>query len=332
MSTRGFVFLSLVLTFQLSVLSNGFAHEGHDKAPGEEADESGGPITITHEAKENLRLTIEEAQIVTLEKSFTVFGQIESIPSKMSVVSSRISGQVTSLKVTEGESVKKGQPLVQIESRQLGNPPPRVEYSAQMDGVVTDRHVLLGDTVEPDKHLVEVVDLSEVYAEGRVFEGQIANVKVGQKVRVQVESFPNETFTGNLEIVSGSLDPESRTLEVWVRIQNAELKLRPNMRARLSIVTGEADSVVAIPHSAVLGEAGNYFVFVQSEADELTFERRAVVLGMKDDRYVEIIEGVFASDKVVTTGNYQLQYVSPKKKPEKEEESESKKPATETKG
>lgn len=294
MNVKVFSFLFLLLSFQLALLSTAYAHEGHDKAPGEEDKESGGPIAITHEAKENLRLIIEEAQIVTLEKSFTVFGQIESIPSKMSVVSSRISGQVTSLKVTEGESVKRGQPLVQIESRQLGNPPPRVEYAAQMDGVVTDRHVLLGDTVEPDKHLVEIFDLSEVYGEGRVFEGQVAQVKVGQKVRVQVESFPNETFTGNVQIVSGSLDPESRTLKVWVRLQNAELKLRPNMRARLSIVTGEADSVVAIPHSAILGEAGGFFVFVQSEGDELTFERRAVVLGMKDDRYVEIIKGVFA--------------------------------------
>jgi hypothetical protein len=59
----------------------------------------------------------------------------------------------------------------------------------------------------------------------------------------------------------------------------------------------------------VLGEAGHYFVFVQSDKEELTYLRRNVVIGSKDDQFVEIIEGVFPGDKVVTEGNYQLQYV-----------------------
>jgi hypothetical protein len=116
-----------------------------------------------------------------------------------------------------------------------------------------------------------------------------------------------------VDLLSGTLDAETRTLKVWVRIKNSDLKLRPNMRARLNIVTAEADSVVTVPLSAVLGEAGNLFVFVQSDTDELVYERKPVVVGMKDDRYAEIVEGVFPSDKVVTLGNYQLQYVTPRK-------------------
>ena len=126
---------------------------------------------------------------------------------------------------------------------------------------------------------------------------------------------PNEIFSGHIELISGALDPETRTLRVWVRIANADLRLRPNMRATLNIVTVKADSVIAIPHRAVLGEAGNYFVFVQSDTDPLVFERRAVVTGIKDDQLIEISEGVFPGDKVVTTGNYQLQYVINKKVP-----------------
>jgi hypothetical protein len=210
----------------------------------------------------------------------------------------------------DGETVKKGQFLLEVESRQLGDPPPRVQFTAPMDGIVTDLHSRPGGNVEPDAHLMEIVDLSEVYAEGRVFEGQIARVKTGQKVRVYVESFPEETFTGTVDLVSGALDPETRTLKVMVRVANPGLKLRPNMRARLNIVTAQADSVVTVPLSAVLGEAGHYFVFVQSDTDELIYDRKPVVVGMKDDRHAEIIEGVFPTDKVVVDGNYQLQYVT----------------------
>ncbi len=254
----------------------------------------------------------------TLEHVFMVIGNIRAIPRRSAAVSSRIAGRVTDLRVVEGEPVKKGQVLLEVESRLLGNPPPSVKLTAPRDGIVVDRHVVLGDAVEPDTHLLEVLDLSEVYAEGLIFEGQIARVKLGQKVRIYVESYPAETFVGTVDLISGKLDPDTRALRIQARVKNPDFKLLPNMRARLNIITGTADSVVAVAHSAVLGGvAGNLFVFVQSDTDELTFEKRPVVTGMRDDRYVEIVEGVYPTEKVVTVGNYQLQYVTSRKQPEK---------------
>ena len=306
--------LSATLAALLAFAPAAFPHAGHDKAPGDDGNApTTGPIAITAEAKKNLALVVEEAQLRTLDKTVLVFGQIEVIPNRSAAVSSRIAGRVADVKVTDGESVKKGQVVVEVESLQIGDPPPRVQYSSPIDGVVIDRHAVQGDSVEPNKHLMEIVDLSEVYAEGRIFEGQVATIKTGQKVRVSVESYPTNEFTGTVDLLSGTLDAETRTLKVWVRIQNPDLKLRPNMRARLNIVTAEADSVVTVPHSAVLGEAGNLFAFVQSDTDELVYERKPVVVGLKDDRYTEIVEGVLPSDKVVTLGNYQLQYVTTRK-------------------
>ena len=141
--------------------------------------------------------------------------------------------------------------------------------------------------------------------------GQIAAIKTGQKVRVSVESYPTNEFIGTVDLLSGTLDAETRTLKVWVRIKNPDLKLRPNtLRARLNIVTAEADSVVTVPHSAVLGEAGNLFAFVQSDTDELRFERKARRARHEGRPLRKSVEGIFPSDKVVTLGNYQLQYVT----------------------
>ena len=159
------IFASLVAAAFLSIGPSLFAHAGHDNAPGDDGPTAvGGPISITAEAKTNLKLTVEEAELRTLEKTFMVIGQIEAIPNKSAAVTSRISGRVLDIKATEGQLVKKGQPLVEVESRQVGNPPPRVQYESPIDGVVTHRDVLLNDSVEPDKHLLEIVDMSEVYA------------------------------------------------------------------------------------------------------------------------------------------------------------------------
>lgn len=295
------------------------AHEGHDHAPGEEqAAVMSGPVSISPTARENLQIKVHEAGMVTIEETIPALGQIEPIPGRAAAISSRIAGRVSALKVNDGERVRKNQPLVEVESRQLGDPPPRVTYTAPFDGVVIDRHAALGETVDPDRHLMEVVDLSEVYAAGRVHEGQIALLKPGQSARVAVEAFPDEIFTGSVELISGSLDPETRTLRVWVRLDNAEGKLRPNMGVTLNIIVNQAASAIGIPHSAVLGDTGEKFVFVESEGDPLTFERRPVVTGIRDDRYIEIVQGVYPGDRVVTEGAYQLQYVAPKPAEDKE--------------
>lgn len=306
---------ALVSAYLVAVfLSDGdaLAHEGHEHGPGEEQQVTSGPIVVSAEAIANLQLTTVEVKVQTIEEVLTVIGQVESIPSRSVAITSRIPGRVFSLKVLEGESVKKGQTLVEVESRQLGDPPPRVEYRAPIDGVVLDRHAVLGDTVEPDKHLLKVVDLSEVYVEGRIYEGQLSQVKNGQQVRVVIESYPEESFTGVVEVISGALDPDSRTLQVWARVPNPAGKLRPNMRATVHIAVSQVDSVIAVPDSAVLGESGEFFVFVESPSAPNEFLRRPVVVGARDDQYLEIVEGVVPGDRVVTSGNYQLQYIKPK--------------------
>jgi len=304
--------LWLAFTLALQPAARLLAHAGHDKAPGEDsAGPLTGPITITPEAAKNLGLKLETADLRTLEKTLSALGHVEVDPARVVSLTSRISGRVTRLAVNEGDQVAQGDFLLEIESRQVGEPPPRIEFKASIGGTVLDRHIFTGDSVEPDAHLLKIADLSSLYIVARIYEGQIAQIQPNQKVRVRSEAYPDQLFEGTVEGHTAQLDPETRTLGVRVRVPNPGLRLLPNMRATLTIVTAEADSVIAVPLSAVLGEAGNLFVFVQDDKDPQTFLRTPVVVGQRDDRYVEIVEGVLPGANVVTVGNYQLQYVPP---------------------
>lgn len=306
-------FISLALTLCVAISS--LAHEGEDHAaaPGTESGSGAlaGPIEVSEVAQRNLGLTVAEAELRSVETTLRVIGEIQADPARSGTVSSRISGRVSAVFAQEGERVEKGQGLVEVESLQLGDPPPRARYSSPVSGVVTDRHVVMGDDVEPSRHLFEVADLREVLAVGRVFEGQIGEVSVGQKVRARVPSYPDEVFEGVVERLGGKLDANSRSLAVYIRVANPDERLRPHMRATLSLVTGGAELALAIPRSAVLGEAGNLYAFVQDEDRPERFERRALVLGVSNDRFVEVIEGLFPGERVVTEGNYSLQYLTP---------------------
>ena len=313
----------LSAAWALAAAPNVVAHEGHNDAPGG-ASLSAGPdlvVQLSKEARANLGLEIAEAEIRPMEATLSVIGEIAPLPSRVGAVTSRIAGRVTWIGVAEGDTVRKGEPLVEVESLQLGDPPPRVRYASPLSGRVIDRHVGPGDSVEPNAHLIEVADLAEILAVGQMFEAQISRVAIGQSVRVRVPTFSDGVFEGVVERIGGALDPVNRALPLYVRLVATGGKLLPRMPAELSVVVATSDAALAIPRSALLGDFGNQFVFVEQDADRGLFQRVLVERGLEDDQFVEILEGLLPGDRVVSVGNYPMQFLPPFEEPAKDEES-----------
>ncbi len=316
MTTRTFLLGALAALGLFAPQASG--HEGHDDAPGT-APAGGGSspiVQVSRQARANLGLELAPATIRPMESTLEVIGEIAPLPDRAGAVTSRIAGRVTWIGVAEGDSVRKGAPVVEVESLQLGDPPPRARYSAPLSGRVVDRHVVPGDSVEPNTHLLEVADLSEVLAVGHLFEGQIGRVKIGQKARVRVPSYPDVVFQGSVERIASALDLTTRSLPVYVRVPNAEGKLLPRMPAELAVAVASVDAALSIPISALLGEFGDEFVFVEQDPKQGLFKRVPVVRGLDDDQSVEIVEGLLPGDRVVTIGNYSLQFLPPYEEPE----------------
>jgi membrane fusion protein, heavy metal efflux system len=282
----------------------------HDDAPGTQAATAqSGPVRLTKMMVDNLGLETAEVELKPMEKTFAALASVDPEPGKVAAIASRVAGRVTKLTVHDGQRVKAGEVLLEIESRVVADPPPRLTFKAPMDGVILETSVVPGGTVEPDKNLITIIDLSEVDVVAQVFEAQIGAVKIGQTVRIKALAFPDLTFTGKVKTTAASLERDTGTLRVFVHTQNPEGKLLPGMRAQLTFVIEETDAAVVVPRSAVLGQAGDLFVYRQIMTAPFAYERTPVVVGNRDDRYIEIIEGVLPGDRVVTRGNYQLQYV-----------------------
>lgn len=318
--TRRF-FAVLSASWALVAAPDVLAHEGHDDAPGTSSPASGSSpiVQVSKEARANLGLQLAEAEIRPMEATLSVIGEIAPIPSRVGAVTSRIAGRVTWIGVAEGDLIRKGEPVVEVESLQLGDPPPRVRYAAPLSGRVIDRHVGPGDSVEPNAHLLEVADLAEVLAIGQVFEAQISRVQIGQHVRVRVPSFSDQIFEGVVERIGGALDPTNRALPLYVRLAGTVGKLLPGMPAVLAVVVETSDAALTIPRSALLGDFGNQFVFVEQDSERGLFQRVVVERGLEDDQFVEIVEGLLPGDRVVVVGNYPMQFLPPFVEPTKEE-------------
>ncbi len=303
-------FLPLFLSAAVCACAQEHKHP-HDDAPGAQtATAQSGPVRLTKMMVDNLGLETAEVELKSMEKTFPALATVDPEPGKVAAISSRVAGRVTKLTVHDGQRVKAGEVLLEVESRVVADPPPRLTFKAPMDGVILATNVVLGGAVEPDTNLLTLIDLSEVDVVAQVFEAQIGAVKIGQTVRIKALAFPEHAFTGKVKTTAASLSRDSGTLRVFVHTANPEGKLLPGMRAQLAFVIEETEAAVVVPRSAVLGEAGDLFVYRQVMTAPFAYERTPVVVGMRDDRFIEIIEGVLPGDRVVTRGNYQLQYVS----------------------
>ncbi len=312
MTTTKRLILCLMLGFAVHAAR---AHEGHVHGPEAGADSPAfGPITLSEETIRNLGLQTVEAKPAPLQRSLQMAARIEGLPERQAKISPRAEGRVAEILVKLGDRVTADQPLLRFDPLTVGNPP--VILKSPIDGFVVRQGASIGQPLRPETALMEVADYSQVLARATTFESpDLSAINAGDPARVQVQVFSDQIFEGKVQRLDVRLERESGTFEVYVLLDNPDLKLRPNMQATATIGIGEAQEVIAVPQRAVLGDLGNLFVFVQTD-EPRTFARRNVVVGLKAGDQVEIIEGVLPGEKVVTQGNYQLQFATTAKKTE----------------
>ena len=265
-------------------------------------------VVLDETGVQNLRIESVEVEETDFEEIVFSVGRIEAITTKTAAVSSRISGRILELKAAPGDQVKAGQDVARIESRQPGDPPPGIVLQAPISGLVTKVDVRLGDPVEPEKALLEITDLSEVYAIARVPEHHAGRMKPGTVAHIKVAALPGGKFDGELLRFGTSADKQSGTIDAIFRLTNPGGLLRAEMRAEFSIVLSKRAGVMSVPRSALQGDAAHRFVYVEDFELPHAFVKARVVVGQTNDRFVEVLSGLLPGDRVVTHGAYSLAF------------------------
>ncbi len=265
-------------------------------------------IILDQTAVQNLRLELVATTEETFETTVFAIGRIEEISANRSALASRIPGRVIELNAHVGDEVEQGQVLAVIESRQPGDPPPSVELKALLGGLVVDTHARIGEPVEPDSGLLDISDRSSVWAVARIPEPEAANIVPGTKARIRIPALGETFIEATLDRYGVEANREAGTLEGIFVLDNSEGRLQPGMRVEFSIITRSRKNVMAVPHEAIQGDPTKRVVFVEDFELPNAFIRAPVVLGEENDRYVEIINGLFPGDEVVTRGSYALSF------------------------
>ena len=174
---------------------------------------------------------------------------------------------------------------------------------APLSGMVLEKTAIVGELATSDKALFTISDLSNIWVEGNLSDRQIGQVRIGAPAEIAVDTYPGEVFRGKVTYLAGTLDPVTRTLLARVEIANRDLRLKPQMFARMAIATGESTPQLTVPASAVLLVQGEPSVFV---ADGEGFAPRPVEPGETVGDRVVIRRGLIAGDRIAVGNVFDL--------------------------
>ena len=174
---------------------------------------------------------------------------------------------------------------------------------APLAGIITRYDVAEGEVVGRQKELFTIVDPSDVWVLGDIYEKELGHVPEKGDCLVSVSAYPGVQFRGRIDYISDFLDPASRTAKLRCVVAN-DGRLKLEMFGEVIIPTRETDSVLSVPAAAVQEVNGEPVVFVPR--DKTHFEKRPVKLGEKGESAVQVLEGLKAGDSVVAEGSFYL--------------------------
>lgn len=156
-----------------------------------------------------------------------------------------------------------------------------------------------GQLVNPNQMIAQIAPLHPLIADVDLVGQDIAAVRVGLEARVRYHAWPHSEFTGKVLRLAPTVDQRTRALRAEVEVDNDERVLRPGMFVEVVLIGERRENVPVVPRRALTDRGGRRVVFVLRGQ---RVEQRAVEIGLGDDEYVEVRQGVEPGDRIVVRG------------------------------
>ncbi|MBK9214688.1 MAG: efflux RND transporter periplasmic adaptor subunit [Chloracidobacterium sp.] len=182
-----------------------------------------------------------------------------------------------------------------------------IALTAPVSGTITKRDVNAGEVVEANKELMRVTNLSSVWAIAQVYEKDLGLLRTGSGASVTTTAYAERLFRGHVTYIDPNINPETRTAQVRVELDNPGQILKIGMYVDVAFgSTGASERTMpTIPSTAVQNMNDKQVVFVATDKPNV-FLVRPVRLGKEHNKQFTVIEGLNVGDKIVTDGGFLL--------------------------
>ena len=246
-------------------------------------------------------LTIYSPELVSTQEEYLIALRAKKDLAKSSFP--EVAGSGESL----AESAKRRLKLWDITDDQIkaleesGQVKKTLTLHSPFSGFVLEKAAYKGMNVMPGVALFKLADLSVVWLYADIYEYELPFIRLGQEASIRLSYIPAETFRGKAIYIYPSLNPETRTAKVRFEIPNSHERLKPEMYANVEIKVHLGQKLV-VPEGAIIDTGLRQLAIVDKGSGY--FEPREVKVGAKVDNYYEVIKGLKAGERVVTSANF----------------------------
>ncbi len=254
------------------------------------------------EVMESSAQTIEDS--IVFSSTTEAFRRIE--------VKSEVMTTIEKVLVKAGSKIKQGQHVVELDDYKTNADLYKLNLLSQSEfdkfalfapfgGILLDGHKIAGELVMPGEKVYEIIDLSSLKIFGYINENEILDISLDNKVEVTIL---DEKVTGMIEYISPISDPETKTFEIIVKVENKDLRYKDGLSSIISIVKGNVLAHKISPSILALGDSGELGVKVIGSDNTVQFRKINVI---EDTSDYMLVSGLSQEEKIIIVGQ---QYVS----------------------
>ena len=227
-------------------------------------------------------------------------------------IKSEVMTTVEKVLVKAGKSIKKGEHIIKLEEFDTNqelyeldllseNEFKKIALFAPFDGILLDGHKIGGELVMPGEKVYEIIDLSKLKIFGYINENEILNISEDNEVDVTILG---ESVNGKIDYISPFSDPNTKTFEIVVNVDNQNLKFKDGLSSMISIKKGEVLAHKISPSILSLGDDGELGVKVIDKGNKVLFKKINII---EDTSDFMLVTGLDRKEQLIIVGQ---QYVS----------------------
>ena len=177
------------------------------------------------------------------------------------------------------------------------------EIRAPIDGVVSERFIKLGNTIDVNAPTFQVTSLEPLISYLHVPEREYRRIDIGQDATIHIDALAGMQFEAIVSRVSPVVDPDTGTFKISIEVSDSSRRLKPGMFGRIDIVYDMHGNAMQIPRSAIVEEAGQSAVYV---IEDDVAERRIIRTGYIEGGQIEVLDGLNETEAFVIVGQTTL--------------------------
>lgn len=244
---------------------------------------------------------VAKVELKDISKALDYVGNIKA--KDEAVVYPKVSGKIIEKIKEDGNPVEKGDIIAYIDRDETGLKFEKAPIESPLQGIVGRVYVAIGSTVTPETPIALVVSMDKVKITLNIPEKYTSEIFLNQKAEIFVDAYPDKRFIGKVTKISPVLDIDTRSAPIEITIDNKGHFLKSGMFARAHLILKENKNVPVVIKEAIIGKAPYTYLYLVENNKAIL---KKVELGIRQNEYFEIRDGLKEGDMVVIMGQQRL--------------------------